>query len=261
MNDFAYGPNDAECGVYQGDCRALLPAVEAESVQLVVTSPPYNVGKGYDDYADNLSLDDYLAMLMDVWRECYRVLSPGGRIAVNIANVDRKPYVPLNSYIAQQLIAAGFLMRGEIIWDKGASVGSSTAWGSWLAATNPVLRDVHEYILIACKGDYHLDSGDDSGIASAEFTEWTKSIWRFPTESAKRIGHPAPFPVELPRRVILLYTGKGDVVLDPFMGSGSTGVAAFREGRRFLGFDRNESYVAMARRRIVQDAPLLVGVA
>ena len=121
----------------------------------------------------------------------------------------------------------GFLMRGEIIWDKSASAGSSCAWGSFKSASNPCLRDIHEYILVFSKGDYKLPRSKSERenridtIENKEFVEFTKSIWRFPTVSAKRIGHPAPFPVELPRRLIELYSFKGDIILDPFMGSGS----------------------------------------
>ncbi len=216
----------------------------------MVTSPPYNVGKDYDE---DLSLDEYLAMLQKVFQETYRVLVPGGRACVNIANLGRKPYIPLHTYITHILAQIGFLQRGEIIWDKAASVGSSTAWGSWMSASNPTLRDVHEYVLIFSKGTYKRQSeGRKSTITRDEFLELTKSIWKFPTESARRVGHPAPFPVELPYRLIQLFTFIGETVLDPFMGSGSTALAALKTGRNYVGYEINPMYVEISESRILE---------
>src|SRR3989338_748291 len=221
-----------------------------ESVHLMVTSPPYNVGKEYD--AD-LSLEDYLAMLRKVLNETHRVLVNGGRVCINIANIGRKPYIPLHSYIIQIMNELGFLMRGEIIWDKSASAGTSTAWGSWQSATNPILRDVHEYILIFSKGTYSRQkNGRPDTIEKEEFLEYTKSIWSFPAVSARKIGHPAPFPIELPLRLIKLYTFEGDVILDPFMGSGQTALAAIKAGRNYEGYDLNKEYCNLAEERIRQ---------
>ena len=235
--------------VIQGDSRRM-EALPDESVHLMVTSPPYNARKTYDQ---DLTLDEYLELLRDVFRETYRVLVMGGRACINVANLGRKPYIPLASFINQMMIEEGFLMRGEIIWDKGGSAGSSTAWGSWQSASNPIIRDVHEYILVFSKGRFKRERlGRENTISRDDFLEFTKSVWRFPTESARRVGHPAPFPVELPRRLIELYTFKGEVVLDPFMGSGSTAVAALRTGRHFVGYDLHPDYVALARRRIAE---------
>lgn len=220
------------------------------SVHLMVTSPPYNVGKEYDN---NLTLEEYLAFLRRVWRETYRVLVPGGRACINIANVGRKPYIPLHASIMQDMIDMGFLMRGEIIWDKAASATTSTAWGSWQSATNPTLRDTHEYILVFSKGSYRREKmdGRKSTISKEEFLEFTKSVWGFPSESAKKVGHPAPFPVELPYRLIQLYTFSNEVVLDPFMGSGQTALAARKAGRHFLGYEISEDYIQLAQKRIL----------
>ncbi len=219
-------------------------------LHLMVTSPPYNARKEYDD---DLSLQEYLKLLEAVFRETYRVLVPGGRACVNIANLGRKPYIPLNAFIAQTMIEIGFLMRGEIIWDKGSSAGSSTAWGSWLSASNPTLRDVHEYILVFSKGRFKRESqGRAPTLERDEFLEWTKSVWRFPTESASRVGHPAPFPRELPRRLIQLYTFAGEIVLDPFMGSGTTALAARATGRRFIGYELNPEYIQLAHARLAR---------
>ena len=221
------------------------------SVHLMVTSPPYNVGKDYDE---DLSLDEYLAFLKNVWKEVYRVLVPGGRACINIANLGRKPYIPLNGLIAQEMTRLGFLMRGEIIWDKASSASTSTAWGSWQSATNPTLRDTHEYILVFSKGSFRRDKMDGriSTISKDEFLEFTKSVWGFPSESARKVGHPAPFPVELPYRLIQLYTFSNEIVLDPFMGSGQTALAAMKSGRHFVGYEISETYRKLAADRIFE---------
>lgn len=222
------------------------------SVHLMVTSPPYNVGK---EYESDMGMKQYLDMLDSVFAETHRVLVPGGRACVNVANVGRRPYVPLHSHVITIMEKNGFLMRGEIIWDKGRGAGASTAWGSWMSATNPILRDTHEYVLVFSKGMYGRSrDGKKSTITRDEFLEYTKSVWRFAPESAKRAGHPAPFPVELPRRLIQLYTFENDVVLDPFGGSGTTAVAAVRTGRRFVSVDINAGYVRAAKKRIKSEA-------
>jgi site-specific DNA-methyltransferase (adenine-specific) len=218
------------------------------SLHLMVTSPPYNVTKEYD--AD-LSLDEYLALLGRVFAETYRVLVDGGRACVNVANVGRKPYIPLSDYISRLMLDIGFQMRGEIIWHKRAGAGVSMAWGSWHSASNPVLRDVHEYILIFSKGSFNRHKKDKvDTITKKQFLQWTKSVWTMNPESAKKIGHPAPFPIELPYRLIQLYTFKGDIVLDPFMGSGTTAIAALKAGRKYVGYETNPDYVKLAERRI-----------
>ena len=219
-----------------------------QSVHLMVTSPPYNVGKNYDQ---DLSIREYRSLLKQVFKETFRVLVYGGRACVNIANLGRKPYIPLHSYIIEDMHELGFLMRGEIIWNKAASSGISTAWGSWQSASNPTLRDVHEYVLIFSKGTFHRSSHNrENTITKSEFLAFTRSTWNFPAESATRTGHPAPFPIELPYRCIQLYTFKGEVVLDPFCGIGSTCIAAIKSGRHFVGYDVSKVYVEIANRRI-----------
>jgi len=222
-----------------------------ESVHLMVTSPPYNVGKEYDK---DWTLEEYLSFLRRVWAEVYRVLVPGGRACINIANLGRKPYIPLHAFVIRDLLEMGFLMRGEIIWNKAASASPSTAWGSWCSPSNPTLRDVHEYILVFSKGTYSRKSlpNRKSTISREEFLEYTQSVWTFPAVSARSIGHPAPFPVELPQRLIQLYTYAGEVVLDPFMGSGQTALAALQTGRQYVGYEVEASYVQLAERRIQQ---------
>ena len=218
------------------------------SVDLMITSPPYNVSKEYDD---DLSLDEYLELLQKVFLETYRVLVNGGRACVNVANVGRKPYIPLSDYFSRIMIDIGFNMRGEIIWNKASSASPSTAWGSWKSASNPILRDIHEYILVFSKGDYKKNKRNkENTISRDDFIEWTKSIWTMKAESAKRIGHPAPFPEELPYRLIQLYSYKGDIILDPFMGSGTTALASLKSGRNFIGYEVKEEYVRLAYDRL-----------
>jgi len=218
------------------------------SIHLMITSPPYNVSKEYDN---NLSLKEYLELLNTIWRETYRVLVPGGRACINIANLGRKPYIPLHSYIIEAMQKNGYLMRGEIIWNKASSASPSTAWGSWLSAANPVLRDIHEYILIFSKDTFSRKKKDkENTIKKEEFLELTKSVWTFSAVSARQIGHPAPFPEELPHRLIQLYSFKGDVVLDPFVGSGMTCLSAIKDKRNYIGYDINPEYVKLAEKRI-----------
>jgi site-specific DNA-methyltransferase (adenine-specific) len=218
------------------------------SIHLMITSPPYNCNKEYDR---NLSFNDYRQLLKDVFRTTYNKLVTGGRACINLANLGRKPYIPLHTYIIEDMIEIGFLMRGEIIWDKGPSASSSTAWGSWLSPVNPVLRDTHEYILIFSKQSFNrLRLGKESDLKKEEFLEWTKSIWSFSAVSAKSIGHPAPFPEELPKRLIKLYTFKNDIILDPFCGSGTTCITALKNCRHFIGYDIEKEYVDLANKRI-----------
>jgi DNA modification methylase len=218
------------------------------SVHLMVTSPPYNVGKEYDK---ELDLEEYLSLLRDVFSETYRVIVNGGRACINIANVGRKPYIPYHKFIIDVMTDAHFLMRGEVIWNKGASAGASTAWGSWLSPANPTLRDTHEYILMFSKGKFSRSrKGKVSTISKDEFLEFTKSVWTFQPESAEKVGHPAPFPVELPYRCIQLYTFESEVVLDPFCGVGATCLAALKTHRHFIGIDNNQEYIEKAGKRI-----------
>lgn len=219
------------------------------SVHLMITSPPYNVGKEYDD---DLSLDEYLELLTSVFREAYKKLVTGGRACINIANIGRKPYIPLHAMVIEIMLDLGFLMRGEIIWDKSTSAGGSCAWGSWMSASNPVLRDYHEYILIFSKESYSKNKAQEKRdtIKHDDFIQWTKSVWTFPAVNAKKIGHPAPFPVELPHRLINLYSYEGDVVLDPFIGSGTTAIAAIQNNRNFIGYDIKNEYIELAQKRI-----------
>lgn len=230
-------------------CRSAEKMTELRDncVALMVTSPPYHVGKDYDT---DKTFPEYLEMLERVFVETFRVLEPGGRAVINVANLGRRPYISLSSLIVGMMGSIGFLMRGEVIWRKGKAASGSTAWGSWKSASNPIFRDVHEYALCFSKGHFQRVRKGESTIDRDTFLEATLSVWDIAPESANRVGHPAPFPVALPKRFIELYTYRGDLVLDPFLGSGSTAVAAVESGRDYIGYDIDPSYVEVARKRI-----------
>ena len=251
-----------------GDARDMASVADG-SVALVVTSPPYFAGKAYEEElaAEGIpaSYLEYLEMLTEVFAECVRTLEPGGRIAVNVANLGRRPYRSLAADVTRILEHdLGLLLRGEIIWQKGEGASGSCAWGSYRSASNPVLRDLTERIVIASKGRFDRalpvakraarDLPSESTVMTDEFLSMTLDVWSIPPESARRVGHPAPFPVELPEQLIRLYTFEGDLVLDPFMGSGSTMVAAARLDRRYVGYDLDPDYVALARERVTTEA-------
>lgn len=250
VNEF---PNELLNTIIASSCENMKD-IPNNSLHLMITSPPYNVSKEYDN---DLSLEEYLNLLKNCFTETYRVLVDGGRACINIANIGRKPYIPLSDYVSKIMIEIGFNMRGEIIWNKSAGAGISTAWGSFQSASNPILRDVHEYILIFSKGNYKRERDKEEkelrkdNITKEEFIEWTKSVWTMNTESAKRIGHPAPFPEELPNRLIKLFSFTNDIVIDPFMGSGTTAIAAIKNNRNFVGYEINKEYINLANNRIL----------
>lgn len=238
------------------------------TVALCVFSPPYFSNKEYElemgvGHVPATYLE-YISMLRDVCAECYRVLEPGGRIAINVANLGRKPYRSLSADVTELLEGIGFLMRGEIIWQKSLGASGNCAWGSFAKATNPVLRDLTERIIVASKGRFDRAISPkkretqglpfESTVTKEEFMEYTLDLWHIPPASAKRVNHPAPYPIELPERLIKLYTFKGDVVLDPFMGSGSSAIAALRNQRAFVGYDMEPKYISLACDRIAAHA-------
>ena len=216
-------------------------------VSLTVTSPPYNIGKDSDL---ELNDEEYWKMINKVFSETYRVTKSGGRLVVNVANLGRKPYIPFSKYFTEALNEIGFIMRGEIIWQKSKGANANFAWGSWLSASNPVIRDIHEYCLVFSKDSMKNSSGGKSTIEKDEFMESTLSIWNITPEKAKKIGHPAPFPVELPKKFINLYSFKDDLILDPFIGSGTTAVASKLLKRKYVGYEINKNYIKIANNRL-----------
>ncbi len=216
-------------------------------VSLTVTSPPYNIGKDSDL---ELNDEEYWKMINKVFSETYRVTKSGGRLVVNVANLGRKPYIPFSKYFTEALNEIGFIMRGEIIWQKSKGANANFAWGSWLSASNPVIRDIHEYCLVFSKDSMKNSSGGKSTIEKDEFMESTLSIWNITPEKAKKIGHPAPFPVELPKKFINLYSFKDDLILDPFIGSGTTAVASSLLKRKYVGYEINKNYIEIANNRL-----------
>lgn len=242
--------------------------VADNSVALVVTSPPYFVGKDYETALGEGHVPatylEYLEGIRDVFDACVRKLEPGGRIAVNVANLGRKPYRSLAAdVIAILQDDLGLLLRGEIIWQKARGAGGSCAWGSFQSPANPVLRDLTERVIVASKGRFdraisrkqraRMGLPSEVSVSVDDFLDATTDVWEIPAESAKRVGHPAPFPVELPQRLIHLYTYADDLVLDPYMGSGTTAVAAVRTGRHYVGFDLDDEYLRRAERRIKKE--------
>jgi len=258
--------------IITGDARHM-GEVEDATVALVVTSPPYFAGKEYEEALGEghipASYLDYLDMLTDVFSECVRILEPGGRIAVNVANLGRKPYRSLSAdVIAILQDRLGLLLRGEVIWHKARGASGSCAWGSFRSPANPVLRDLTERVVIASKGRFDRalsrpvreQRGLPWGISltKEEFIEATTDVWELPSERATRVGHPAPFPVELPLRLIELYTYEGDLVLDPFIGSGTTAAAALRSRRHYVGYDTESEYVRIAEQRVSDERDRLI---
>ena len=247
-----------------GDARSM-GEVDDGSVALVVTSPPYFAGKQYEQELERDGVPgsylEYLELLTEVFAECARKLEPGGRIAVNVANLGRRPYRSLSADVMRILEHdLGLLLRGELIWQKAEGASGSCAWGSFRSAANPVLRDITERVVIASKGRFDRARSarqraaeglpHRNTIMTDDFMALTLDVWSIPPESARRVGHPAPFPIELPEQLIRLYTFENDLVLDPFMGSGSALLAAARLGRRYVGYDVDAGYVETARRRV-----------
>jgi len=260
------GVQDEVDRIFVGDARDM-HQVATDSIALVVTSPPYFAGKEYEEALGEghvpATYFEYLQLLESVFAECKRVLEPGGRIAVNVANLGRRPYRSLSSDVIGIFEKLGLLLRGEVIWQKARGASGNCAWGSFLLPTNPVLRDLTERVVIASKGRFDRtpsprvrranDEPNEPTLFKDEFMEATTDVWEIPPESANRVGHPAPFPVELPKKLIDLFTFAGDIVLDPFMGSGTTAVAALQNQRHYLGYELDPEYTQRAEERVAAE--------
>jgi len=250
-----YKINDINNTILQGDALEELKKIPDNVIDLIITSPPYNVGMPYGSN-DRKNYHIYLDFAKNVLKECYRVLKVGGRMAINLpssimqSSHSRMAYLSLDYVLMMRKI--GFLDREWITWIKmprGEIPGHSTAWGSWKSPSCPYLRDASEFIIIMNKGQIkRTDRKGHNDITTEEFLKFTSNCWYFSPEHNRK--HPAPFPEELPYRLMKLYTWQGDLVLDPFIGSGTTAVVAKKLGRNFIGIELNPDYIKMSKERI-----------
>lgn len=238
-------------------------AISDNVASLIFCSPPYNVNKDYSTYLDSKTFEEYIEFTNSVWKECYRILRIGGRLVINVAGIGRRPYISIPSIIQENITKLSFgeghkfLPRGWIIWNKGSSAGISTAWGSFKSPSNPVLRDVHEFLLVFSKDQLQLSkakSSENPDITNEEFVSYSKSIWNINAKSDK--NHPAVFPIELAKRVIKFYTYPGDLVADPFCGIGTTCIASKLLRRIYMGYDIDPNYVKIAKEKVRNIASL-----
>lgn len=236
-----------------GDAQQTLSRIPDRSIDLIITSPPYNFGHSYaqDPHDDTHEWNEYFEKLLRVWQECERVLKPGGRIAVNVQPLF-SDYVPTHHIISHQLASLGLLWRAELLWEKNNYNAKYTAWGSWKSPSMPYVKYTWEYIEVFDKQS-HKKTGlrEDIDITADEFKEWVIGRWTFPPETRmKDYDHPAMFPEELPRRLMKLFSYRNDIVLDPFNGAGTTTLVAWKLQRRFIGIDISEQYSNRAMKRL-----------
>ncbi len=257
-----------------GDSLEILKAMPSETVHLAITSPPYNVGLDYDAHNDRMPYDDYLSWLAEFWKELHRVLVNGGRFALNIAPTSIKDFRPIHYDMARDLMKLGFIMRTEILWYK-QTMRRRTAWGSWRSPRNPHMVPSWEYVLVFCKGSWTLEGNkEDADISSEEFIKYSDAFWTIPPETRgrqpflrslypprrgrkapeeKSEGHPAPFPEELIKRLIKFYSYRGNVIMDPFGGTGTVAAVAKRHGRHFVHMDISKKYSLIAAERVAAE--------
>ncbi|MBC8249905.1 MAG: site-specific DNA-methyltransferase [Anaerolineales bacterium] len=233
--------------------------VEENSIDLIVTSPPYNVDIKYGSYDDDISYEGYLEFTREWLARCLELAKDDGRFCLNIPldkNKGGQQSVCADiTTIAKQV---GWKYHSTIIWNE-QNISRRTAWGSWLSASAPYVIAPVEVIVILYKKQWKKMGGSkQSDITREEFMEWTNGVWSFSGESKKRVGHPAPFPVELPRRCIKLFTFVGDTVLDPFLGSGSTLVACAETNRKGIGVEIDGNYCEMAKQRLIAEGRRLL---
>jgi len=232
-------------------------SITYNSIDLIITSPPYNVDIRYNSHNDTMSYGDYLLFTKRWLTRCYEFLKDDGRLCLNIP-LDKNKGGQQSVYADITTIAKeiGFKYHSTIIWNE-QNISRRTAWGSWLSATAPYVIAPVEVIVILYKKQWKKTSGSKkSDITKKEFVEWTNGVWNFSGESKKRIGHPAPFPVELPRRCIKLFSFVGDTILDPFLGSGSTLLACIETGRKGLGVEIDKNYCELARKRLLVEGQI-----
>jgi len=228
--------------------------IEKGSIDLIITSPPYNVSVKYNSHDDEMPYKDYLNFAREWLDKCYELAKDDGRFCLNIPldkNKGGQQSVCADlTTIAKQI---GWKYHSTIIWNE-QNISRRTAWGSWLSASAPYVIAPVEVIVILYKKRWKKESGSRiSDITKAEFQEWTNGVWNFSGESKKRVGHPTPFPVELPKRCIKLFSFVGDAILDPFLGSGSTLVACSQTGRRGIGTEIDRSYCEIAKQRVIKE--------
>lgn len=227
--------------IYCGDALKVLKTFPDNSIQMAITSPPYNIGIKYDIYKDDREYKQYLDWLREIWMELYRVLARGGRFALNIAPTSIADFRPVHHDTARDLRDIGFRMRAEIVWYK-QNIYKRTAWGSWRSPSNPHILPSWEYVMIFHKGDWKLDGDQKTAdVTAEEFEKYSDGFWDIKPET-QRNDHPAPFPEELVYRLIKFYTYRDNVVLDPFGGTGTVALVALKTGRHFIHIDISEKY-------------------
>jgi site-specific DNA-methyltransferase (adenine-specific) len=237
-----------------GDAIEVLSKIPDNSIHLIITSPPYNLNKPYSNHNDLMDYENYLEWMGNVWAQAKRVLIKGGRLCINIGENKRQNITyPTYSAFIQQCVNLKMLYRGTIIWNKH-SAAKHCAWGSWNSCSNPHIVPRHEYILIFSKDQWKLEgSQKNCDLNREEFMTYTRSIWVFAPESRNKIGHPAPFPEELPYRLIKFYSYRGNIVLDMFSGSGTVGIVARKLGRNFVLIDNSLEYCKLASQRFAKE--------
>jgi site-specific DNA-methyltransferase (adenine-specific) len=239
------------------DCIEGIRNLEDNSLDLVVTSPPYNVDLGnnkfnktaYDLHDDNLNYDYYLNWLEAVFYNLYLKLKIGGRVCINIGD-GKNGSVPTSSDTIQFMKHIGYLPYTHIIWDK-SQVGSRTAWGSFNSPSCPSFPTPFEHILVFYKLEKKLQTKGETDLKKEEFIDWSLALWKFTSEiNQKKLGHPAMFPEELPKRLIKMFSWIGANVCDPFSGLGTTAVVCKKLNRNFIGFEISEDYVKKSLERL-----------